>query len=209
MIKAQILPALLVNLLFCLLCGVAFPLLVWGFAQIFMNYQANGSLHELNGKVIASDLIGQAFSSPKYFHPRPSAAGAGYDPLSSGGTNLGPTSKKLYEGIQDDPSTKDVDESFQGVATLAKLYRDENRLNPAALIPADAVTRSGSGLDPDISPQNAHLQARRIAQERSLRVEQVLALIDKSTKPRFLGIFGEPRVSTVELNLTLDALKSK
>ncbi len=207
MIKAQFIPAILLTLLLTVFTGFVFPLVVWALGQIAFPYQANGSLLEKDGKKVGSEIIGQNFSSARYFHPRPSAAGAGYDPLISGGTNLGPTSKKLFEGIADDPSTTEVDETYQGVAGLAKAYREENGLAADVLLPVDAVTRSSSGLDPHISLQNAQLQKNRVARERALPVEQVEALIAQASKERFLGIFGEKTVNVLELNLALDAKK--
>lgn len=208
MIKAQFLPAILLTLAFTILTGVVFPVIMWGVAQLGLSHQANGSLLFKGDKLIGSELIGQNFTSPRYFHPRPSAAGAGYDPLSSSGTNLGPTSKKLFDGIQDDPSTKDVDESYQGVSALAKTYREENGLSSGEQLPADSVTRSASGLDPHISPRNAQLQLNRVARERGIDPGSVQRLIEQNTESRFLGIFGEPRVNVLLLNLALDNTRS-
>jgi K+-transporting ATPase ATPase C chain len=167
--------------------------------------QAGGSLEIRDGHVIGSTRIGQGFAAPRYFHPRPSAAGAGYDAGASGGTNLGPTSDKLIHGIhkklangRDDPG------NFDGIADLVLAYRAENGLDPGTPIPADAVTRSASGLDPEISPANAALQAPRVARARGLAVESVRMLITRDTEPRQLGILGEPRVNVLELNLDLD-----
>ena len=197
-------PALISVLLYVVLTGGVFPLSVSTIAQILFPDQANGSfVRDKTGKIVGSSLIGQGFSSPKYFHPRPSAAGAGYDPTSSGGTNLGPISSKLIEGIKDDSSTP-VDESYAGVRDLAVAYRSMNGLAPDALLPADAVTRSASGLDPHISPENAMLQSRRVAQARGISSEIVKSLIHMQTEPRFLGLWGEPRVNVLQLNLALD-----
>lgn len=207
MVKAQILPAVLLTLTITVLTGMIFPCLIWGFSQILFPYQANGSLIVVNGKTIGSELIGQQFNSPRYFTPRPSAAGRGYDPTSSGGTNLGPTSKKLILGLADDPSTANSDESFQGITNLAEAYRTSNELPYTTLLPADAVTRSASGLDPHISLRNAELQTARVAKERGLQSKDVTYLIEQTTEPRFLGIFGEPRVNVVKLNLALDELQ--
>ena len=204
MIKSQIYPAVVVTLLLTLFTGILFPAAIWATAQLLFPYQANGSFVEKNGQRIGSELIGQNFSSQRYFHSRPSAAGAGYDANSSSGTNLGPTSKKLFAGIQNDPSTPDIDESFAGVADLAKAYRQENGLPESALVPVDAVTRSASGLDPHITPHNARLQAPRVARARQMEVAQVMALIESSTEDRFLKLFGEPRVNVLKLNLALD-----
>lgn len=204
--KRQLRPALLLTLFFVVVTGLAFPGVVWAIGRVAFPSQAHGSLiKDSRGKVVGSSLLGQSFSKPEYFHPRPSAAGAGYDAASSGGTNLGPTSDKLVHGIKDDPATKDVDESFPGFGDLAKAYREENGLGPDATIPADAATRSASGLDPDISPGNAELQARRVANARRLDVRRVERLVAAHTTGRTLGIFGEPRVNVLKLNLALDA----
>jgi K+-transporting ATPase ATPase C chain len=164
-------------------------------------------LRDSHGSVIGSALIGQSFSKPEYFHPRPSAAGSGYDAANSSGTNLGPTSDKLVNGIADDPATKDVDESYAGFGELAKAYRQENGLAADAMIPADAATRSASGLDPDISPANADLQVARVAKARALSVERVRQVVADNTSGRSLGLFGEPRVNVLLTNLALDRLK--
>jgi K+-transporting ATPase ATPase C chain len=191
--------------LFTVVFGVMFPLVVTGLSRLMFPRQAGGSLVIRDGHVIGSTLIGQGFASPRYFHPRPSAAGAGYDAGASGGTNLGPTSDKLIHGIhkklangRDDPG------NFDGIADLVLAYRAENGLDPGTPIPADAVTRSASGLDPEISPANAALQAPRVARARGLAVESVRMLITRDTEPRQLGILGEPRVNVLELNLDLD-----
>jgi K+-transporting ATPase ATPase C chain len=188
-----------------ILTGIIFPLMITGIAQLLFADKANGSLiHSADGKVIGSSLIGQGFSQDRYFHPRPSAAGNGYAGEASSGTNLGPTSAKLFEGSVDDPKTATIDESFQGIAQLATAFRKENRLTSTAGVPVDAVTRSGSGLDPDISVQNAELQATRVASARELPLEKVLATIRKQTQWRDAGILGEPRVNVLLLNLALD-----
>ena len=205
MMIRQILPALRATIVLAVLTGLLFPLAVTGLAQAMFPAQANGSLiRGANGKVIGSRLIGQSFTKPEYFHPRPSAAGAGYGAEASSGTNLGPTSSKLLEGIPDDPKTKDTDESYAGVKQLVQAYRTENGLSPDAKVPVDAVTRSASGLDPHISVANALLQAPRVAQARKLPVDQVEALVRKHTEGRDLGLLGEPRVNVLELNLALD-----
>ncbi len=201
-------PALLLTLFFVVLTGLAFPGAVWAIGNIVFPHQANGSLvRNAQGQVMGSELIGQTFTKPEYFHPRPSAAGGGYDASNSGGTNLGPTSGKLVNGIQDDPATKDLDESYSGLGDLAAVYRQENGLASNTPIPADAATRSASGLDPDISPANAEMQAGRVAQVRGLSRDQVIDLVRKHTEERFLGIVGEPRVNVLELNLALDDSK--
>ena len=189
------------------LTGGLFPVVVWGLSQLLFPFQANGSLvRRADGTVIGSAILGQSFQKPEYFHPRPSAAGNGYDASNSSGTNLGPTSQKLIEGLPDDPATKDVDESFVGLRGLAEQYRKENNLASDAVLPSDAVTRSASGLDPDISPMNAALQISRVAGARGISAESVRSIVVKSTKERFLGIFGEPRVNVLQLNVELDRL---
>ena len=170
-----------------ILCGI-YPLIVWVLAQGFFPARANGSLMIKGGKTTGSSLIAQGFSDSKYFHPRPSSAGQGYDATSSGGSNLGPTSKKL------------VDQVRQRVID----YRTENGLSQDVPVPADAVTASASGLDPHISVKNALLQARRVARARRLSEERVHKQIDAHTEGRDLGIFGEPRVNVLLLNLALD-----
>jgi K+-transporting ATPase ATPase C chain len=200
-------PALLLTVFFVVLTGLAFPGVIWAIGQTAFPYQAGGSLiRDAKGNVVGSALIGQNFTQPKYFHPRPSAAGAGYDAANSSGTNLGPTSDKLVNGVKDDPATKDVDESFAGFRELAQAYRQENGLAPDTLIPADAATRSASGLDPDISTGNAELQVARIAKARNLSPEQVRQVLAQNESGRWLGIFGEPRVNVLLANLALDAL---
>jgi K+-transporting ATPase ATPase C chain len=204
----QLRPAILLTVFFVVVTGLAFPVLVWAIGRTAFPSQAGGSLiTDSHGKVVGSSLLGQNFTKPGYFHPRPSAAGAGYDAANSSGTNLGPTSDKLVNGIKDDPATKDVDETYLGFKDLAKAYREDNGLAPDAVIPADAATRSASGLDPDISPANAQLQVSRVARARGLSAERVQALVTEHTSGRTLGLFGEPRVNVLELNLALDGLK--
>jgi K+-transporting ATPase ATPase C chain len=172
-----------------LLCGV-FPLIIFGAGQLFFPRQADGSLIESNDRrILGSELLGQNFSGAKYFHPRPSAAGAnGYDAASSSGSNLGPTSQKLIDAVKQ----------------RAESYRAENGLAADALVPGDAVTASGSGLDPHISLRNADLQAPRVARERGIDLAVVKTAIAKATDQRSLGIFGEPGVNVLKLNLALD-----
>ena len=205
MIK-QLRPAVMSVLVLTILTGLIFPAIITVLSQLAFPAQAKGSLVEQNGKVIGSSLIGQTFTSPKYFHPRPSAAGSGYDAGASSGTNLGPTSSKLIKGIEDDPKTK-ADESFAGIPQLAAAYRKENNLASSTRLPADAVTRSGSGLDPQISPANAGLQAARVARARGVSVEKVKQLVAQNMEERQLGILGEPTVNVLRLNLALDAAK--
>jgi potassium-transporting ATPase KdpC subunit len=204
----QLRPAVVLTLFFVVLTGLAFPGGVWAIARVAFPAEAGGSLiKDARGLVVGSSLLGQAFTKPEYFHPRPSAAGSGYDAANSGGTNLGPSSEKLVHGVKDDPATRDVDESYPGFGDLARAYREENGLAPDATIPADAATRSASGLDPDISPGNAALQVARVAKARSLDEARVQQLVAAHTTGRTFGLFGEPRVNVLKLNLALDALK--
>jgi potassium-transporting ATPase KdpC subunit len=208
LIVKQLRPAILLTLFFVLVTGFAFPVAVWAIGRVAFPNQAGGSLIEgSDGQVVGSRLLGQRFSEPRYFHPRPSAAGAGYDAANSSGTNLGPTSDKLVNGLEDDPATKDMDETYLGFRDLARAYRAENGLAGDATVPADAATRSASGLDPHISPGNAELQAARVAKARSLGLGRVRKLVADHTLGRALGIFGEPRVNVLELNLALDRLR--
>jgi K+-transporting ATPase ATPase C chain len=171
-------------------CGL-YPLLVFGIGQVLFPAKANGSLIvDAGGVVRGSRLIGQPFAADKYFHPRPSSAGNGYDPTSSGGSNLGPTSQKLRDAIAQNVSD----------------YRAQNGLATNAPVPADAVTSSASGLDPHISQQNAALQADRVAKARGLSIEKVRELIQQNTDPADLGILGDPGVNVLRLNLALDAI---
>jgi potassium-transporting ATPase KdpC subunit len=186
----ELLTSILATLVFAvLLCGI-FPLIIFGAGQLFFPQKANGSLIESSDRrIIGSELLGQNFAGAKYFHPRPSAAGAnGYDAASSSGSNLGPTSQKLMDAVK------------QRVET----YRAENGLAADALVPGDAVTASGSGLDPHISVKNAELQAPRVAKERGLSLDALKAEIAKATDGRPLGILGEPGVNVLKLNIALD-----
>lgn len=204
--KQHFRPALALTVFFIALTGLAFPGFVWAVGRLAFPEQAAGSfVRDANGRVVGSKLLGQSFTKPEYFQPRPSAAGAGYDAASSSGTNLGPTSKKLIYGLADDPSTRDVDETYSGFGDLAKAYREENGLAPNALVPADAATRSASGLDPDISPANAELQVARVAGARGLSREQVRKVVADATSGRLFGVVGEPRVNVLMANLALDA----
>ena len=204
----QLRPAILLTVFFVVLTGLVFPAVVWGLGSAAFPSQAAGSLiKDAKGNVVGSALLGQSFTKPEYFQPRPSAAGAGYDAANSSGTNLGPTSDKLINGIEDDPATKDVDETYLGFKDLAEAYRAQNGLATDAVIPADAVTRSGSGLDPDISPANAALQVARVAKARGLDQDRVKRAVSENTSGRWLGLIGEPRVNVLQLNLALDAIK--
>jgi K+-transporting ATPase ATPase C chain len=203
--RRQLLPALIMVLAFTVLTGVVYPLVVTGIAQVLFNDKANGSMVERDGKVVGSRLIGQTFTQPQYFHPRPSSAGDGYDGSQSLGSNLGPTNDKLLHGVPDDPATAE-DESVEGIEQRVAAYREENNLGNDTLVPVDAVTGSSSGLDPHISVANARLQAARVAGARRLPVDQVQKLVDEHTDGRDLGFLGEPGVNVLELNLALDAL---
>lgn len=204
----QLLPALKATIVLAVLTGLIFPALITVIAQIVFPEQANGSLlRDKSSQVIGSKLIGQQFREPQYFHPRPSAAGSGYKGEASGGTNLGPTSSKLILGVADDPASKDIDESYAGIKQLAAQYRSENMLAAGEQVPVDAVTRSASGLDPDISFANARLQARRVARARAMSEQDLLGLVRAQTTGRQFAIFGEPRVNVLTLNLALDQAK--
>jgi K+-transporting ATPase ATPase C chain len=181
---------LAVAVLAVILCGL-YPLAAWILAQGLFPGRANGSLIARDGVHVGSSLIGQRFSGPEYFHPRPSAAGRGYDGGRSGGTNLGPLSKALAESVRD----RIVE------------YRTENGLGASIPIPADAVTASASGLDPHISPENARLQAPRVARARGLAEADIRGRIEACTEGRTLGILGEPRVNVLRLNLALDGVR--
>lgn len=201
----QLRPAIMSVVVITLVFGFLFPFVITAMAQVAFHHQANGSLIEQGGKVIGSELIGQNFAKPEYFHPRPSAAGSGYDAANSAGTNLGPTSDKLINGIHKKlPNGKDDPGNFDGIKDLAAAYRKENNLAADAPVPADAVTRSASGLDPDISPANAALQAPRVAQARHLSADTVMETVRQHAAGRTLGFMGEPRVNVLMLNLALD-----
>lgn len=184
----ELAPAFRMILFFTVLTGLIYPIAVTGLCQALFPHQANGSLVHYRGHVVGSALIGQNFTAPQYFHPRPSAAGKnGYDATASGGSNLGPTNRKLFDRVK----------------VAANQFREEN---PAysGLIPADALMASGSGLDPGISVANAQAQAARIAKARHLSRERILKLIARNTTGRGLGFLGEPRVNVLAINLTLD-----
>jgi K+-transporting ATPase ATPase C chain len=191
-LRRQVAPAVVAFLAFTLVTGVAYPLLVTGIAQVVFPGRADGSLVERGGRVVGSSLIGQPLAGERYFHPRPSAAGAGYDAMASSASNLGPTNPALLRTVRQ----------------RIRKYRQENRLGPADVVPVDAVTASGSGLDPEISVANARLQAARVARARGLPVARVLALVSRHTTGRALGFLGEPGVNVLELNLALDGRRS-
>lgn len=179
-------------LVMTVLTGIAYPLVMTGLAQLLFPNQANGSILYKNGQTVGSALIGQSFSDPRYFHSRPSVAGPnGYDATASGGSNLGPTNKNF----------------LNQVGQRAKTIRQENGLSENQSVPSDLVTASASGLDPDITPEAALLQVPRIAKTRNVSEDAVRTLVQESITPRALGIFGEPRVNVVQLNLRLDNLK--
>jgi K+-transporting ATPase ATPase C chain len=185
----QLRPAILLTVVMTLLLGLAYPLGMTGLAQALFPRQANGSLIVMNGKIIGSELIGQQFTSAKYFHGRPSAAGNGYDAANSSGTNLGPTSKKLIDQVK---------------AASAALAKE----NPGVPVPVDLVTSSASGLDPDITPAAGLFQVPRVAAARKLPQDTVRNLVEKSVDGRFLGLLGESRINVLKLNMALDALQN-
>ena len=184
----QLLPAFRITLVFTVLTGLLYPAVVTGLCQALFRGQANGSLVTADGRTVGSSLIGQSFSKAEYLHPRPSAAGeGGYDGMASGGSNYGPTSGKLIDRVR---------------ASAAK-FREENP-EAGGPLPADLVTASGSGLDPDLSPASAALQAARIARARGVDADAVRGLISAHVEPRTLGFLGEPRVNVLAVNLALD-----
>ena len=188
-IRNNLLTALLMTIATTLLLGVAYPLVVTGLAQTLFRDKANGQLRERNGRVVGSEIIGQAFAAPGYFHPRASAAGDGYDATNSGGTNLGPTNTKLVEAVK---------------AAVAAARRD----NPNAPVPIDMVSTSASGLDPDITPDNAMFQVPRVAKARGMSEANLRRMVTEHTLGRQLGVLGEPRVNVLMLNLALDEMPS-
>ena len=186
-LRTSLLAIISLGLILCL----TYPLIVWGLAQGLFPHQANGSLIIKNGKIIGSELLGQNFTDPKYFHPRPSAAGdSGYDGNSSGGSNFGPLSQKLIESVK----------------LRVRDYRAENSLAPQDPVPADAVTASASGLDPHISRENALLQVSRVAAARGVGKQSILRQVDLFSEQPDLRLFGETRVNVLLLNLALDKL---
>ena len=187
--RRQLVPALAVVARCTVLCGIVYPLVVTGVAQVAFAGAADGSLVERDGKVVGSALLAQGFSEPRYFWPRPSAAGDGYDGAASAASNLGPTSDDLRDAV----------------AERVSAYREANGLAATVPVPVDAVTASGSGLDPHISVANARLQAARVARERGVPRARIDALVDEHTDGRDLAVLGERGVNVLELNLALDA----
>jgi len=188
MFQRLLCPAIVMSLLLCVLTGLVYPGVVTAVAQLVFPRQANGSIVEVDGRPVGSALIGQPFSRPEYFHPRPSAAGAGYDPTASAGSNKGPTDRKLADTLI--------------VGAVERAVEEEGA--ERGKIPADMATASGSGLDPHISPANADLQVARVARARRMAPERVRELVARYTKGRQFGILGEPRVNVLLLNLALD-----
>jgi K+-transporting ATPase ATPase C chain len=188
--KKNLITALLMTLVTTILFGLLFPLLITGLAQVLFPKQANGELLTKNGRVVGSRLIGQTFSSPGYFHSRPSSAGTGYDAGNSSGSNLGPTNQALVARVQGDADRLQAE-------------------NPGTAIPMDLLTTSGSGLDPHISPEAAEFQVPRIAKERGLSEDVVRETIRQHTESRQFGFLGEARVNVLELNLSLDEISPK
>ena len=190
--KKHLRSAILMTLVTTVLFGLLYPLAVTGLSQLFFRAQANGGMIVQHGQIVGSRLIGQPFSADWYFHPRPSGAGNGYDPVapSGGATNLGPTNRQLVDRVKSD---------------VEKLHAE----NPGAAIPVDLVTTSGSGLDPEISPAAAEFQIPRVARERHMSETDLRALVAKHSLGRQFGLLGEPRINVVELNLDLDALHPK
>jgi len=184
-VKKNLLTAVLMTIATTILLGIIYPLVVTGIAQVLFPRQANGQLIRKDGKIVGSSIIGQGFSSPGYFHSRPSAAGNGYDAANSNGSQLGPTNQKLIDRVKGDVSTAQAD-------------------HPGELVPIDLVTTSASGIDPHITPAAAEFQLSRVAKERGATIDQLRALVAKHTEGRQLGFLGEARVNVLELNLELD-----
>ena len=193
MIRDQVRPAMLMTLVLCAITGLVYPGIVTGVGQVLFRRQANGSLVSVNGRVVGSELIGQPFTQPRYFHPRPSAAGNGYDATASSGSNKGPTDAKLADTL------------IAGRVDSA-IAVDHARKGQ---VPSDMVTASGSGLDPHISPANAYLQVARVAAARGIDSTAVRAVLDRHVEGRQFGIFGEPRVNVLMLNIALDSVFKK
>jgi K+-transporting ATPase ATPase C chain len=189
MIGKHLRPAIVLTLWLCVITGLLYPAVVTALAQLIFARQANGSIVEVNGHPVGSELIGQAFTAPYYFHSRPSAAGAGYDATASGGTNKGPTDRKLADTLI--------------AGAVAQVVKEDGV--ERGKIPSDMVTSSGSGLDPHISPGNAALQIARVARERRVDADAVRKLVEQHTEGRQFGFLGEPRVNVLLLNVALDS----
>ncbi len=185
--KKNLLISVLMTIVTTVLLGLVYPLVVTGLAQVLFPEKANGQLVRRNGVVVASHIIAQPFTGPGYFHPRPSAAGNGYDATSSAGSNLGPTNQKLVDRVNADVASAQAE-------------------NPGKPVPVDLVTTSASGLDPDITPANAEFQVPRVAKARGLSEDAVRSLVARHIQGRQWGFFGEPRVNVLDLNLSLDSL---
>jgi K+-transporting ATPase ATPase C chain len=183
----QLLPGLRITVFFTVLCGLVYPLAITGICQLVFPHQANGSLIPLNGNLVGSELLAQGFTRPEYFQPRPSVAGNGYDPTASGGSNYGPTNKKLIDRVQ---------------ASVEQFRKDNPDYHGA--IPADLLTASASGLDPHLSPDSALAQAARVAKARGVAPDRINTLIASLTEGPDLTVLGEPRVNVLKLNLALD-----
>jgi K+-transporting ATPase ATPase C chain len=183
----QLLPGLRITVFFTVLCGLVYPLAITGICQLAFPHQANGSLIPLNGNYVGSELLAQGFTKPWYFQPRPSVAGNGYDPTASGGSNYGPTNKKLSDRVQ---------------AAVEQFRKDNPDYHGP--IPADLLTASASGLDPHISPDSALAQTPRVAKARGVPIERINALVASLTEAPDLGVLGEPRVNVLKLNMALD-----
>ncbi len=190
-LSKQIYPAVALTIVLTVLVGIIYPFVMTGLSDLLFKEKARGSLIEREGKVVGSRLIGQPFNGVGYFHSRPSAAGSGYDATASGGTNLGPTSKQLFDGQ---------------VRERSKQLHTEN---PNVEIPIDLITSSGSGLDPHVSPAAADFQIPRVARERRMSEDKVKRLVQEHTEGRQFGVLGEPRVNVLELNLALDEASKK
>jgi potassium-transporting ATPase KdpC subunit len=188
MLRKQIRPAILMTLVLCFITGFVYPGVVTGLAQILFKSQANGSLVTVNGRVVGSELIGQAFSRPEYFHPRPSAAGNGYDAAASAATNKGPTDRKLADSL--------IGPRVDSLVAAGV---------PKGTVPSDAATASASGLDPHISPANAYLQVARVARARGVDSAAVRRILDAHVEGRQFRFFGEPRVNVLMLNIAVDS----
>jgi K+-transporting ATPase ATPase C chain len=188
MLRSQLRPAILMALVLCVITGLIYPGVVTAVAQLLFNRQANGSLVRVHGRLVGSELIGQPFARPEYFHPRPSAAGTGYDATASSGTNKGPTDRKLADSL--------IGPRVDSLIAAGV---------PKGTIPTDAVTASGSGLDPHISPANAYLQVARVAKSRGVDSGIVRRVLDEHVEGRQFGVLGEPRVNVLRVNVALDS----